>query len=264
MKHQKDIIQNKTILIMTVIIALLTIILVGISLYRGPLMDFNIIGASVSVLSIAVALVIGYQIINVLEIKSETKNQNDRIEKKHKEIQAVLDSKTREVDARMEVFRKELESQKNQVDEQLQSIAKQEIVINQLLAKRSVNNPYEYWQAMSYQVDAIITAIAFNMVESTALCKELFEYTFCAYSKVWESDDSEYKEKIDGLRKRIEETPNKPFVFLLDIVDEAMDLAKKSYTIDGKEMNMADKNEMEKKFNEMLAIVKVGWQNKQL
>ena len=134
---------------MTVIIALLTIILVGISLNRGPLMDFNIIGASVSVLSIAVALVIGYQIINVLEIKSGMKNQNERIEKKHEEIQTVLDSKTREVDARMEVIRKELKAQKNQVDEQLQSIAKQEIVINQLLAKRSINKPYEYPEPMA-------------------------------------------------------------------------------------------------------------------
>lgn len=260
MKHQKDSIQNKTILIMTVIIALLTIILVGISLNRGPLMDFNIIGASVSVLSIAVALVIGYQIINVLEIKSGMKNQNERIEKKHEEIQTVLDSKTREVDARMEVIRKELKAQKNQVDEQLQSIAKQEIVINQLLAKRSINKPYEYWQGMSYQVDAIKTAMSFNMIKSIELCNELFEYAFGADALAWQSENTNYKVKIDSLRKQVEETPNKPFLFLLDIVDEAMHLAKKCYAIDLKLIDEEDKNELEKKFNETSSIVQAGWQ----
>lgn len=262
MKHQKDSIQNKTILIMTVIIALLTIILVGISLYRGPLMDYNIIGASVSVLSVAVALIIGYQIINVLEIKSEMKNQNNIIDKKHEEIQAVLDNKTREVDARMKDISNKLQAQEKQVEKQLQSIAKQEIVINQLLAKRSVNNPCEYWQAMSHQVDAITKAIAFNMVESTDLCKELFEYAFFASSKVWESDDSEYKERIDGLRKQVEESPNKPFVFLLDIVDEAMLMAKKCYLIDLKPIDGEDKNGLEIKFKETSSIVQAGWQNK--
>ena len=245
---------------MTVIIALLTIILVGISLNRGPLMDFNIIGASVSVLSIAVALVIGYQIINVLEIKSGMKNQNERIEKKHEEIQTVLDSKTREVDARMEVIRKELKAQKNQVDEQLQSIAKQEIVINQLLAKRSINKPYEYWQGMSYQVDAIKTAMSFNMIKSIELCNELFEYAFGADALAWQSENTNYKVKIDSLRKQVEETPNKPCLFLLDIVDEAMHLAKKCYAIDLKLIDEEDKNELEKKFNETSSIVQAGWQ----
>lgn len=245
---------------MTVIIALLTIILVGVPIYRSSLIDYNIIGACVSVLSIAVALVIGYQIINVLEIKSEMKNQNERNEKRQEEIQAVLGVKIREVDVRMEVVRNELKAQKNQVDEQLQSIAKQEIVINQLLAKMSINKPYEYWQAMSYQVDAIKTAMSFNMIQSIELCNELFEYAFGADALAWQSENTNYKIKIDNLRKQVEKTPNKPFLFLLDIVDEAMRLAKKCYTIDLKLIDEEDKNELEKKFNETSTIVQAGWQ----
>lgn len=116
MKHQNNDIQNKTILIMTVIIVMLTIILVGISIFSGSLMDYNIIGASVSVLSIVVALIIGYQIINVLEIKSEMKNQNAKIERIKDEIQAAMDGKIKEVDGRMKDVGEELLFQKNRVD----------------------------------------------------------------------------------------------------------------------------------------------------
>lgn len=260
MKHQNNDIQNKTILIMTVIIVMLTIILVGISIFSGSLMDYNIIGASVSVLSIVVALIIGYQIINVLEIKSEMKNQNAKIERIKDEIQAAMDGKIKEVDGRMKDVGEELLFQKNRVDEQLQSIVKQEIVINQLLAKRSINSPYEYWQAMSYQVDALKTALSYNMKESMELCTELFEYAFCAYSKVWDLDNSEYIEKIDRLRKLVEVSPNKPFLFLLDIVDEAVNMAKKTYGLGLIKENEEEKKGIEKRFNEAVAIVNAGWQ----
>lgn len=260
MKHQNNDIQNKTILIMTVIIVMLTLILVGISIFSGSLMDYNIIGASVSVLSIVVALIIGYQIINVLEIKSEMKNQNAKIESIKDEIQAAMDGKIKEVDGRMKDVGEELLFQKNRVDEQLLSIAKQEIVLNQLLAKRSINRPYEYWQAMSYQVDAIKTAMSFNMIESIELCNELFEYAFGADALAWQSENTNYIVKIDSLRKQVENTPNKPFLFLLDIVDEALCLAKKCYAIDLKLIDEEDKNELEKKFNETSTIVQAGWQ----
>lgn len=137
---------------------------------------------------------------------------------------------------------------------------KQEIVINQLLAKRSINSPYEYWQAMSYQVDALKTALSYNMKESMELCNELFEYAFCAYSKVWDLDNSEYIEKIDRLRKLVEVSPNKPFLFLLDIVDEAVNMAKKTYRLGLIKENEEEKKGIEKRFNEAVAIVKAGWQ----
>ena len=129
MKHSKECTYSKITLIMTVIIVLLTIVLVGITCFNGLTIDYNIIESSVSVLSIAVALIIGYQIINVLEIKSEMKIQNDRIEKSNEEIRTTIDNKIKEVDDRMKEVDKELLFQKNRVDDQLLSIAKQKIVM---------------------------------------------------------------------------------------------------------------------------------------
>ncbi len=75
-------------------------------------------------------------------------------------------------------------------------------------------------------------------------------------------DNSEYIEKKDRLRKLVEVSPNKPFLFLLDIVDEAVDLAKKIYGLGLSDE--VEKKGIEKRFNETASIVKAGWQTNSL
>ena len=263
-KEGDELVLNKIIMKETIIILVMSIVIFGVAIVGGFELDFNVIESAVEVLSIAVAMVIGYQIINVLEIKgeikSEIKSQNDKIEKNNKETKATIKGELTNIKGRMNKIAEEYNFLKNRVNTQLLSITKKEIVINQILAKMSVESPFEYWQAMSHQVDAIAIAMTYNMIESTELCKELFDYAFEASSKVWESDNTIYEEKVNTLRRIVEDSLNKSFLHLLNLVDKALCLAKNSYTDKRQEIDDAEREELIMKFDEYLLIVKDGWQ----
>ena len=251
--------EQKTILVMTVIILLMVIVLVGTTFLYGHPLGENIIGSTVSVLSIAVSLVIGYQIINAIEIKDEIKEQNNKIAKQSEWLNSVVEDKMAEVNNRMEEIEKSILIQQESNSSQMRSMVRLRIAINQLLARKSIDNPHEYWQGMSYQVDAISTALSFGMIEAADLCKEQFEYALCAYSNVWESDNSAYYKKVDELRNVVESSDNKPFVFLIEIVKEALQLSYNTYVLEMKEMDTSNRSDLAKKFEDTLNIVKTGW-----
>lgn len=263
-KEGNELVLNKIILIETIIILVMSIVIFGVARVGDSELDFNVIESAVGVLSIAVAIVIGYQIINALEIKGEIKSeikcQNDKIEKNNKETKATIKGELTSIKGRMNKIAEEYDFLKNRVNTQLLSITKKEIVINQILAKMSVESPFEYWLSLSHQVDAIAIAMTYNMIESTELCKELFNYAFEASSKVWESDNIIYEDKMSTLRRIVEDSQNKSFLHLLNLVDEALQLAKKSYTDERQEVDEAERKELKKKFDEYLSIVKDGWQ----
>jgi hypothetical protein len=259
-KEGNELVQNKIILVETIIILVISIVIFGVAIVGNSDLHFNVIESAVGILSIAVAMVIGYQIINALEIKNEIKGQNDRIEKYEEETSAAIAGGLTRIEGEMKKITEEYNILTSRIDTQLLEIVKKEIVINQILAKMSIQSPFAYWQAMSHQIDAIAIAMSYNMIESTDLCKELFNYAFEAYSKVWESDNSIYEEKFNILRRTVDGSLNKSFLHLLILVDKALCLAKKSYTIDRQEINDAEGEELKMKFDEYLSIVKAGWQ----
>ena len=89
-KECNELVQNKIILVETIIILVISIVIFGVAIVGNSDLHFNVIESAVGILSIAVAMVIGYQIINALEIKNEIKGQNDRIEKYEEETSAAI------------------------------------------------------------------------------------------------------------------------------------------------------------------------------
>lgn len=139
------------------LLGLLSVAAIGIALFKitpFEISEETYIGTIVSLLSLAVAFIIGYQIYNAIELKNEIKEQKARYDKIMKEN---------------EIMKKEYRDQKNQMDEGFS-------ILSALIKENEGQSSLVYSEAFYLMHHALINSIEIERADNEWIFNKLRSY----------------------------------------------------------------------------------------
>lgn len=151
------------------------------------------IGTCISLISLALPIIIGYQIINSLDIKHSLKEGEEKIEKYKKKINDSIESTKKEFDKEIEKFQ---EINRNlykslEVEKKERELLFQDIKVAMYHGK-TINNAA---LALFEQIDAIKLIIE---LERTEELKENFRLLFFIIKQIHQKDFTSIKSELDN------------------------------------------------------------------